>query len=128
MSNKRMNEFFDLHFEHLKNMIFDITIFTSEPVSSVCTTIGEGLQILASEGNRNAAVIYAAIASYDGEINGFEKDIAIKLLLDIDDFREYCKFIEDEFEGVVEECRFFYMYSFPVVYLLKQIVDGRLCG
>ena len=127
-----MDWFIEMFHEHLltiKEMIFSIIMRADEPDEEVLGIISEGLFVLADNGEKMAAGMYAAIAAYmhspvyAHKVNFFSKEVGAVLLFAEDALKEYQQLIEEYFGNMNDEevCEFF--VSFPVTYFFKGLID-----
>ena len=128
MSKEQLMNFFDSNFSEVKEMVFNAAVFSYEPDKETCMALSEGLRILANAGNKNAAVLYCAIATYGDNADCFSTDVAGELLFAAEALDEYHELIKEEFEDVVDEDHFDYMYEFPVIYFFKNVINVYEAG
>lgn len=114
---------FQTNFESLKKMIIEVAFWAYEPNEDLCKPLAEGLQTLASTGNKKAAALYAVIAAYDNNADCFSKETALQLLFTNDAVDEYVKFVDEEFKENVDADLYEFLYSFPAVSLFEEITE-----
>ena len=123
MTKEEVLAYFQTNFTSLKKMIIEIAFWAYEPNKDLCKPLAEGLQVLASTGNKKAVVLYAVIAAYDNNANCFSKETALQLLFTHNAVDEYVSFVDEEFKDDVDADLYEFLYSFPAVSLLEEIAE-----
>ncbi|MBQ6850849.1 MAG: hypothetical protein IJN77_07420 [Oscillospiraceae bacterium] len=128
MKKQEIIQMFENNYEQIKDMVFRSAIHRVKPSAEVCRPIEKALSILAEAGNKEAAVLYGAVAAYDYNDHTFDKEKAAKLLFNNNATEEYYFFIEEEFRDDVDwefnEALNEELKAFPLIYFCEEVI-GR---